>query len=801
MRIFFTTLRWLSFLVALLLAAAMLFAGERWMRIEGSLPPLSGEAAADAVKGRVTIVRDKNAVAHISGETEADVYFGLGFVHAQERLWQMAFYRRLLQGRLSEVVGASALKTDQLARALDLAGRARASLDHLSPRAHDVLAAYAQGVNAWAEARTTKLPPEFTILMTKFEPWRPQDSLLMLKFLGMGLSGNAVDEVRRARLIKLIGPARAAELYPPYSNALPVTIRDALVRDHAANFEADPLLDLLSQLQGASNNWVVDGRFTKSGKPMLANDPHLSLTAPGVWYLAHLKLPNGDVAGGTIPGIPSIVLGHNGHIAWGFTTTHADTEDLVFETIDPKSPERYLTPQGSVPFSVRQETIKVRFGRPFRATFRETRHGPVLPPVFKSIDEIAPEGTVAALAAAGLARDDTTFDSGLLLMDAKTPEDLAKAALLLQAPMQNIVWASIDGHIGFMAPARVPMRSKTAVQDGLTPADGKLQNPLWTGYVPYAELPQTVDPPAGKIWTANNKIVPDAYPHLIAGEWPSGWRAERIGELLGKGAPWGPEDFTCMQMDDLSPDARVLLPRLLAAPAAGAREAEALKRMAAWDYEMRAAASEPLIYVVWIAELQRLLIADDLGKLAREIRAPREEFLIAALTQGAHSDWCDDGATPDKETCDAMIARALAAALARIAREQGGDLAKWRWDRAHPALHAHGVFGRIPFLAKWFNRETPFAGGANTLNRADMPFTGKRPLASVHGSGLRTVFDLADLAHARFMIALGQSGNPLSPYYDNFMAPSARGETIEIPIDAALYGQGAIGTWTIAPAH
>jgi penicillin amidase len=789
--------KWLGLLLAGFVILLIALIAERLSWLPHSLAPLSGEISVSGVNGPIQIVRDRNDVPHISGTTEEDVYFGLGFVHAQDRLWQMAFTRRLLQGRLSELVGASALKPDQLARALDLEGRARASLDHLSPHAHRVLAAYAAGVNAWALSRRTNLPPEFHLLFTGFEPWRPEHSLLILKFLGMGLSGNPIQEVQHARLIKLLGAERAAELFPPYPNSQPITLRDAAVHEQAQSLEADPFLARLARFEAASNNWVVAGRFTRSGKPLLANDPHLGLSAPGVWYLAHLALPTGNVVGGTIAGIPTIVLGHNDHIAWGFTTTHADTADLVFETLDPTDAARYLTPHGNEAFLSHKETIKVRFGTPREVTVRESRHGPILPPVFNSIDQIAPGGTLAALAATALSRDDTSFEAGLVMIGAQDISALMQGLPLYQAPMQNMVFADTAGHIAFLAPARVPMRSATAVANGLTPADGKLQDPLWTGFVPFAELPQTIDPPSGKVWTANNKIVPDDYPHLIAGEWPSPYRAQRIGELLSHGAPYSAGDFVRMQMDNLAPEAALLLPRLLAAPPAGARETDAVKRLTAWDHDMRTEAPEPLIFTAWLVHLQAVLIADDLGKISRELRAPNEAFLVNALAPGKDASWCDDTRTKEPETCDTMIARALSAALDEISQSQGRDTAKWRWDRAHIARHSHGVFGSIPLLSKFFNREVPVAGGANTLNRGDMSYSGARPYVAVHGSGLRAVYDLSDLSRSRFMVALGQSGNPLSPYYDHFLLASARGETIEIPTDPAIYAQGAIGTWTI----
>jgi penicillin amidase len=802
MRIPLLIAKWLAFLLGGLLIGAVVLGSAWWSRLPRSVALLSGEIMAEGATAAIEIVRDRNDVPHIRGETEGDVYFGLGFVHAQDRLWQMAFYRRLMQGRLSELVGPLGLKPDQLARALDFAGRARLSLDHLSPRAHLVLGAYAAGVNAWAFAHRTNLPPEFQLLMTGFEPWRPEDSLLMLKFMAISLSSNAIQEVQHARLIKLLGGPRAGELFPPYPQAEPNALRDAAQpAQHAMNISPDAFFDRLAASEAASNNWVVDGRFTKSGKPLLANDPHLGLSAPGVWYLAHLALPSGDVVGGTIAGIPTIILGHNDHIAWGFTTTHADTEDLVIETLDPANPANYLTPHGPQPFTLREETIRVRFGKSRTIKCLETRNGPVLPPIFKSLDEIAPKGTVVALSAAALSRDDTTFDAGVLMIDAKSPADFERALEVYQAPMQNMVWATTDGHIGFIAPARLPVRGTGAVADGLTPADGKSLETLWTGYVPFALLPHTVDPPSGKVWTANNKIVPDTYPYLVAGEWPAPYRAHRIRELLAGAGPFEPKDFVRMQMDIKASEAALLLPRLLTAPPAGAREVQASKLLFAWDQEMRADRAEPLIYVAWLQHLNKLILADDFGVMARELRGPNEAFLALALGPSGDADWCDDQHTKDIETCDQMIARALTAALDDIGAGQGEDIAKWQWGKAHIAHHVHALFGAVPLLSRLFNRDLPVSGGANTLNRADMSYSGRRPYAASMGAGYRAVYDLADLGASRFMIAVGQSGNPMSPFYDTFLKPAAAGATILVPTDPKLYAVGALGTWIVHPTQ
>ena len=827
MRLLFAALRAGLGLIAIILILALGFIVERLSWLPRSVAPQSGELAVNGLRGEVRIVRDRNDVPHISGASAEDVYFGLGFAHAQDRLWQMAFYRRALEGRLSEILGSMTVRTDTFLRALDLEGRARDCLSHLSPETRAALDAYAAGVNAWVDAHRANLPPEFHIFMTGFEPWRPEHSILMLKFMAMDLSDNAVEEVAHARLDALLGAARAAELFPPPSPSDPITMNEATATQHASleissppwrqSWAGEPLDahasrvafgangqpdDASRWLGGASNNWVVSGALTRSGRPLLANDPHLGLSAPGIWYLAHLALPTGDVVGATIPGIPSIVLGHNSYLAWGFTTAQVDTEDLVIETLDPQDHSRYLVPDGSLPFKTRTDKIKVRLGGTVTVTLRETRDGPVLPVIAPAQAQVTPKDAVMALAAVGLSRTDTTMNAAIEMMSANSLDALNVVLANFQSPMQNIVYADTAGDIGYAAPGLVPVRGPNAPAKSLVPADGKVQDPLWQGFIPYAELPHMLNPPSGRIYTANNKIVPDDYRYFLAADWPAGYRARRIGELLGTGTPFGVDDMTAMQKDDFSPDAADLLPLMLTAKPAGPREAQALKLMASWDDRMSADRPEPLIYIAWASRLQQLITADELGKLAGEMRGLKPEFLVRVLrnTDGmAH--WCDDVTTTTvTEGCAEMISRALEGALDVLTRSYGEDMTHWRWDAAHIAMFDHQALGSIPVISALFNRRIPAGGGPNSLDRGDMAYAGPNPYADIHGAGLRAAYDLSDLARSRFMIAIGQSGNPLSPYYDDLMKDWAAGRTFEIPTDEALYTEDSLGTWILRPA-
>ncbi|MFZ1988168.1 MAG: penicillin acylase family protein, partial [Alphaproteobacteria bacterium] len=510
--------------------------------------------------------------------------------------------------------------------------------------------------------------------------------------------------------------------------------------------------------------------------------------------------PFGNVVGATIPGIPSVVLGHNGHFAWGLTTAQVDTEDLVIETIDPDDPARYLTPMGSEPFQTRQAEIKVRLGGTKRVTLKATRNGPVLPPVFPALAQATPKNAVMALSAVGLSRTDTTMDAGVMLMAAHDIASFIAAMAKFQTPMQNVVYADTGGDIGYSTPALVPVRGPNAPAKSLVPADGRNQDPLWKGYIPSSALPHMLNPPSGRIYTANNKIAPDDYPYLLTGDWPAGYRARRIRELLSNGAPWDIAYMNRMQMDNRSPDAAELLPLLLHAKPASAREDDAIKLLAKWDYNMVGDRAEPLIYIAWASTLQQLITADELQKLSGEMHALRPGFLIRVLSNSdGMAHWCDDVKTPSAETCDEMSSRALTRTLDMLTERYGGDIHMWRWDQAHAARFGHEALGSIPFLGNLFNRSLPMDGGPNSLNRGEMPYAGTRPFADVHGAGMRAIYDLSNLDHSRFMIEIGQSGNPLSPHYDDLMSAWAKGDSFEIATDQRQYTDGALGTWVLTP--
>ncbi len=757
---------------ALVVLLALVLGGAVWW-LRGSLPQTEGTLAIAGLAASVEVFRDGDGMVTIRAQSEADGARALGYVHAQDRLWQMDFMRRAGAGRLSELVGPATLPYDRLMRSLGLYRVAEANLEILPPETRALLDAYAEGVNAYLENPPRAWPLEFYLLAPPFgyqpEPWRPADSLVWGRLMALRLAGNWSDEILRARLAKRLNPEQIDFLWPDTPAGLPSTIPGL-----ADLLEGLPLGQMAQgtvwtpAASQASNSWVVAGSRTRSGAPILANDPHLSLTAPGQWYLVRIETPGLTLTGATAPGLPFVVFGHNGRIAWGFTNTHGDAQDFFIEKLVPGDPGRYQTPDGPRAFETREETIRVAGAEPETLTVRSTRHGPVISDVAPRArdaagDTTAPE-TVLALAWTALRGDDRSGAAFHAMNRARDWPEFRAALRDFHSPQQNIVYADTSGAIAFAAPARVPIRK---AGDGRAPVPGWSGDFDWTGVVPFEALPMTLNPPSGRLVAANNKIVPDDYPYLIAADWPDHYRATRIHEMLDQAGPLTPEAAAAMQQDTFSLGARELLPLLLETAPASARGRQALTLLAAWDRRMERGQTAPLIFHAWIRELNRLVFADELGPLFAGFQRPKMDLLARVLKEGA--TWCNDITTPAREDCGGQAARALEDALDLLEARFGPPLEDWRWGDAHVARFPHPILSRLPYFDRLFGFEVETDGGNHTLNKAGVRVSGppETLFADIHGPGYRAVYDLADLDRSRFMIATGQSGNPFSPHYGN----------------------------------
>jgi penicillin G amidase len=700
-------------LVLFILVAPLILVAGAALWLLSSLPVIDGTERLAGLSAPVTIERDEWGVPRIRAANERDAAFALGYVHAQDRLFQMEQMRRVGAGRLSEVLGERTLPIDRMMRTFGLYRAAEAQLAQLSPELRAYLEAYVAGVNAWIGNRTRALPPEYYLLRFRPEPWRVTDTLVYGKLMALQLAGNYRGERLRARIAERLG-------------------RDAL----------DLLFPRLES--GASNNWVVDGSRSASGKPVLANDPHLGFAAPGNFYLARLEWGGGSVAGATAPGAPFVIIGHNERIAWGFTTTGGDVEDLFVEKLEG---ERYATPDGSEPFVVRQETIAVRGKAPETLTIRSTRHGPVVSEIFGD----ATPGHVLALQATFLAEDDRTPEALYGMNRARSAEEFLRAVEDWAAPQQSMVFADTDGHTGMIAPARMPVRKNG---EGWLPSPGWDGETDWTGFIPFEELPHQK---GSRLVTANNKIVPDDYPWFISRDWDLPYRAERITALLDAAPLQTPDRSAEIQADVYSPMAADLLPLLLDAPATSVRARGAVETLRRWDRAMREDEVAPLLFVAWIRELERTLFADALGPLFEEYFDFRPEVLRRVIERDHPRD---------------KIAAALERALGDLERRFGTDMEKWSWGRAHRARFQNSLLSRVPVLEDFVDASIPAPGGYDTINRGHMALRNDAdPFASVHGSVLRFIIDMAEPDAARFMIVPGQSGNPFSRHWSDLLRP------------------------------
>ncbi len=786
---------WRSLLGLLLLVSLGLGAGYFWLR--GGLPMAQGTLQIDGLEAPVQIMRDSNAVPHIFAANDEDAYFALGFVHASDRLLQMEMQRIVAAGRLAELIGESGLRLDRFMRVLAVYRNTQATYRNLPDDVRQAVDAYTAGINAWL-AQADVLPPAFYMLRHRPEPWLPADSMVWGRLIALQLSGNFRSEILRARMAEALTEEQTADLFPALG-APPTTLASALPGAFYGRLAAALPAPLGPSV--ASNEWVVSGALTDSGRPILANDPHLGLNTPSLWYLARIETPTLSVAGATVPGVPLVLLGHNEAVAWGVTTTGADTQDLFIERIDPDDPDRYLTPTGSEPFVVREEEIKIgRGGDSETLVVRETRHGPVLSGLDEDLEEefaeMLGEGHVLALAYTGYSEEDTGAEAMFRLNRAVSLADALEAMRLYRSPVQNMVLADAQGAIGFLVIGDVPIRAKG---DGSMPVPGWTGEYDWTGTVPFAEMPQAVDPEHGYFVNANNLAVPTDGDVFLGYGYEEPYRAERITELLETSPAITADRTAEIMLDTVSLAARALLPVMLEVRVETPRDANALAMLRRWDFSMQRDRPEPLVFIAWFRELNRALYADELGPdLFAEYWRLRPTTVRHMLTDAIA--WCDNVETDSSETCQDILHDTLAAVLDGLTDEYGEDMETWRWGDAHIAYLTHRVYGRIPLIGGWFSHAAETDGGDFTVHRGAMStWSESLPFAHVHGAGYRAIYTLDDLSRSRFILSTGQSGHPFSPHFGDMVERWQNGEWIEMSSSPEALADNGLGSLTLRP--
>lgn len=797
-------MRWIRRSLWALLWAVFLSAAALWAYTQRAAPQMEGTLVLPGARAPITITRDAHGIPSIRAESAHDAWFGLGVVHVQDRLWQMETHRRIGGGRLAEAFGPAALDTDRFLRALGVRRAAAAQWAQVSDESRTVLLAYTAGVNAALQGAVKARPPEYLILGLTPTPWEPVDSLAWAIMMAWDLGGNWQSELRRLRLAAHLPAERIDQILPPYPGEAMPPVRDyvQLYRDLGL-LQGQPRQAWMTLPEAAppsgvegtgSNNWVLAGARSATGRPLLANDPHLGLTAPALWYLARLQAPGLDVAGATMPGLPSVVLGQNARIAWGFTNTAPDVQDLYIEQVDPTDPGRYRTPEGAAAFERFDETIRVKGQPDVQLTVRATRHGPVISDA-GTLDDASTPTHVLALRWTALDADVDAVAPALAMQRAGSVAEFTAAAQGWVAPMQTMVVADVDGAIGLVAPGRVPLRRPDNDLFGLAPAPGWDARYDWAGWVPADQTPREFDPAQGWLASANQRITAPGYPHFISSDWGLPYRQQRIAALLEARPTHTLEDLAAMQADIRSEAARVLIPWLQKAAPTHPLLAAAQQQLVGFDGVMAADRAAPLIHWAWQRALARRIFEDEVGEALFQKSFAGRSFQDALEGVLARDDawWCDDKTTPAAETCAERNHLALADALDELSGRFGDDPAAWRWGDAHRAVSLHRPFSNVAPLARLFQLSVPVGGDGFTINATRVGLEGQahQRYRSTHAPSLRALYDVADRSRSRVMHSSGQGGLPWQRAYRSFVAPWANGQTVPLwpaPADAAVGG-------------
>ncbi len=802
----------LALLVVCVLMIAVIF-----FLLNSSLPDYSATHRVKGLSAPVQIVRGEHAVPHIFGETDRDSFFGLGFAHAQDRLWQMVILRRASQGRLSEIFGERTVPTDRLLRRLDLHGLSVVSHDRLSESGRDLLQAYSNGINAWLEIvdRSVFNPgaPEFLLFDFEIRPWQPSDSLAIMKLQAFELSVHAQNEALRARAAARLTAEQLADLMPDAPRMILPDLTELALPDPAvtsgrgAGAEAAWLT--AARQGGASNVWAASSDRAAARKTLFANDPHLGFSAPSIWMLARLELSTGGVIGGTIPGMPAMPVGRSAHLAWGVTSSYLDDQDLYFEQLDPDDGSRYLTPFGFREFRTMSEVINVKDGPPVNIDLAWTENGPVLPAEYFGIEDIVPEDHVVSLAWTALSPEDTSMDSVLNLMRSTTIDEALDTGSLLKAPSLNLVVADGEG-MAMQLAGVAPRRHLFHETRGRRPSPGWKFRNRWQGELEYSQLPRVRNPASGWLANTNNRLVDQPFPEHVSHYWGDTQRIARLAELLRAGEIHSKESFQTIQLDTISYPARTLTALLTVDlwhsagapsddPAVELRN-RAINLLRNWNGGMDEHLPEPLIYSAWILAVQKHLVQDDLGDLFEEFRQPDPVFLERVYRDfdGA-SRWCDVLQSTPVETCLEIKVLALDEALANLKNRYGGDIGDWRWGDAHLAMHDHQILGGNWLFSWLVNLRQSTSGGEFTINRGASEASEELPFASTHGAGYRGVYDFSDPDSSAFVISTGQSGHPWSRHYDDLGALWRNGEYIVMSLDPDDIHPSATGTIILEP--
>lgn len=772
-----------------------------WLYVHGrqGLPPQ--EQTVDVPGGgSVRIVRDEHGVPHLFAERDEDVYFAMGYVQAQDRLWQMELERRLAAGRLSEIFGKELLLQDSWMRTLGLRRSAESAYSALGEPARRSLTAYSKGVNAWLR-EGHPLPFEFSLFGVHPEPWSEIDSLSWSKVFALSLSGNLDQEIGKALASRYLRPQQVQFFFP--GKADPVTSEEL----HSSVASLTSLGTLSKRLhldwriggrEVGSNAWAVAGRHTTDGSALLANDPHLGLQMPSIWYPVVQHGKQLRAQGMSLVGLPPVIFGQNGHIAWGGTSMMADVQDLVVERFDPQDPDRYMADGTWQPVERHEEEIGVAPAfpsflhqalKPVRIEVRSTRDGPIISGLRgKSI------GQPLALRWTALQPGDRSYESMYAVSYAHDWDAFKASFQHFVAPALNMLYADRDGNIGYLGIGAIPIRQKG---DGSLPVPGWDAAFAWQGQIPFDAMPSRYNPPEGYLVSANDRPVDDSYPYFISNNWAPPARAQRIREMLEKATASGRRvtlaDMQAIQTDERSLSARRLVPVLTSITPANDEERQALELLKGWSGDMTASSAQAALFNVWMRHLSTQLFGSAFGddwvrhEQMQYVRGILEMATVDqvddALTD-PRAPWCDPKAPETGErSCRRLLHASLAQALAELHRRIGKDGEDWRWGDIHHVLYAHQPFSDIRGLSGLFERRVDSGGGPDCVNVSGFSVDGTNGYIGHFGASSRQIIALGPHgAQHQYMNSTGQSGNWMSAHYADMVQPFTRGEYYSLTV-------------------
>ncbi|HEV7919164.1 MAG TPA: penicillin acylase family protein [Thermoanaerobaculia bacterium] len=750
--------------------------------------PRNGTVSVDGLGASVSIRRDAHGVPYIDAKTDNDAFFAAGYVHAQDRLWQLELQRRMVNGRLSEVFGRTSLNNDIWLRTLGLQEAARQQWTRLTPQAQQSLTAYSAGINAFL-AEKHELPAEFKLLGVTPEPWTVYDSLAWNQMFALTLGGNFREEISRFVAAQYLPQTKLAALYPGYPADAPLTVTTAERQAQSLLAVADLQQQLESRLKiggkyVGSNGWVVSGKLTRDGQPILANDPHLALQMPSLWYALRMKGDRLDVAGMTLVGLPVVIFGENGDVAWGGTNMMADQQDLYFERVNPQNPTQYEVAGRWEKFSTRSEEIQVRNEfpaflrgplKPVTVEVRSTRHGPVISDQFRVFDE--------AVALRWTAYDNTgsSYEGFYRVNYARDWQTFNAAFADYVAPALNLLYSDRQGNIGYVGVGRIPLRARG---EGTLPVPGWNDDYGWTGSIPFAEMPRSFNPEKGFIINANNRITAPDYPYFISHGWAPETRAARIQELLRQKAAdhkLTVADMEAIQGDVSNQPSRALVKVLATVGTRDDRQREAIRTLQQWNGDMDRNSVGAALYYAWTHHLREAIFADELQgpwnqrDKTRHIDSLDQQLTddqLAALLRHDPLSWCDDKQTADVvEPCEMAMSRSLRKSLRELEKTHGTNMARWTWGALHETRYEHTPFSQINTLRRVFERRVPNGGAPNSVNVASASFRDTEGYVQTFGAGFRQIISLGGHEQHLYMNSTGQSGNVMSAHYDDMVVP------------------------------